>query len=267
MAIEGLSREQSVPVAKPSDDIGVAVEALERLGLVADRDRVAETVAADFAALDSSGTTGEKYIALPNCSRTLWQIIAASDSGEYMGGKKYPKTYVYHNLWTPGAHRGGLQAEEIGRLGLPDQQASDDWQEHARLAVHNPASEHEPLLHFLGLAFDEMYAQEGQDTQLQAITREKQAYEAKHPGCTMVPLDAKAVAFIGLMRRIKDETMPVAWGFMRDATLPRKTVGGDSIVGGVRSDGDRLRLDRSYGNAGGGGVGLSAGPKLELQNF
>lgn len=79
----------------------------------------------------------------------------------------------------------------------------------------------------------------------------------------MTPLNAKAVAFIALTRRIKGETMPIAWGYMRDATLPRKEMmGGLSFVGGVGSYGGGLDLGRSYGRAGSCvGVGLSVGPK------
>ncbi|HEY1644910.1 MAG TPA: hypothetical protein VGF75_00815, partial [Candidatus Saccharimonadales bacterium] len=134
---------------------------------------------------------------------------------------------------------------------------------HARLAVHNPDSEREPLLHFLSQPFDDMYPEDGKKTQLESIDEATATFNAEHEDFEMTPLNAKAVAFIALMRRIKGEDMPMAWGWMRDATLPRKTVRGDSIVGRVGSYDDRLRLRRSRGRADSYiGVGLSVGSKV-----
>ena len=56
--------------------------------------------------------------------------------------------------------------------------------------------------------------------------------------------------------------MPLSWGFMRNASLPRKVVDGFSVVGQVYSYSDQLKLNKSYGDADlNNGIGLSVGPK------
>lgn len=265
MAIEGLRTVPQPNQVDISDEVGASVEALELLGLVEDRDQVTESVKAEFGALDQSGRTGEAYIQLPRGIITLQGLIDVSDSATYSGDKRYPESYVYHNLWTPGAHPDGYKAEDLDNLKLGEQNAT--WLPHARLAVHNPVSEREPLLHFLGLPIDELYAEAGQQTQLEALAEAAKAYEAEHAGFEMTPLNAKAVAMIALTRRIKGQSMPMEWGFMRDGTLPRATVGGVSFVGCVYSYGGQLKLSRSVGSAhSNGGLGVSVGPKqLEPQ--
>lgn len=178
----------------------------------------------------------------------------------YHGDKKYPETYVYDRLWTPGNDPDGYKADDLDNLKLNWRDA--DWKPHARLAVHNPASEQEPLLYFLGQPFDELYAEAGQQTQLDAIAEATKAYNAEHADFEMTPLNAKGIAMIALVHRIKGESMPLTWGFMRDATLPRRTVG-ISLVGDVGSGGDRLRLGGSDGRARSrSGVGVSVGPEV-----
>lgn len=265
MAIEGLRTAPQPNAVNMQDEVDASVEALEMLGLVQDRDRLTETVAADFNALAQSGQTGEAFIQLPRGVITLEGLIAVSDGATYAGDRKYPATYKWGELWTPGAHPDGFRADDLDNLSLGKQ--NGDYPSHARLAVHNPASEQEPLLHFLGKPFDGKYAEPGQQTQLEAVDEAAQVYVAEYQDFVMTPLNAKAVAMIALTRRIKGETMPMAWGFMLDATLPRKSVDGDSVVGYVNSAGDQLRLNRSNGRARSGvGVGLSMGPKvLELQ--
>jgi hypothetical protein len=62
------------------------------------------------------------------------------------------------------------------------------------------------------------------------------------------------------MRRICGQPMPIEWGFMCDGNLPRKTVGGGSIVASVDSDGGQAYFDGGNGSAyDDAGVGLSAG--------
>ena len=265
MAIQGLRSAPQPMEASISDQVGASVEALNMLGLVQDRDQVTESVAAEFRNLEEIGQTGERYIQLPRGIITLQELVTVADSATYPGDKKYPGTYVYSTLWTPGANPHGYKTSDLDNLTLG--QANANWPAHARSAVHNPASEQEPLLHFLGQPYDELYAETGQQTQLEAIAEAAQANEAAHEGFAMTPLNAKAVAMIALTRRIKGESMPLSWGYMRDATLPRKTVDGDSYVGYVNSLGVQLSLSGSLGHASSdSGVGLSVGPKeLELQ--
>lgn len=260
MAIEGLRTAPQPSEVILSDHIGASVEALNILGLVEDRDQVTESVTVEFSALAKSGRTGEAFIQLPRDVITLGDLVSASDSATYADDRKYPESYVYLELWTPGFGAEGYKAEELDNLTLGD---NGDFAPHARLAVHNPASDKEPLLHFLDMPFDDKYAKRKQQTQLDAVEEAVKAYEAEgHENFEMTPLNAKAVAFIALTRRIKGEAMPMSWGFMRDATLPRKSLDGYSVVGGADSVGDRFDLDGSDGDASSGsGVGLSVGPK------
>lgn len=260
MAIEGLRTVPQPSEVNLSDQVGASVEALNILGLVEDRDQVTESVTAEFKSLSQSGRTGEAFVQLPRSVITLADLVHASDSATYSGDRQYPETYVYRELWTPGFDKDGYKAEELDNLTLG---GNGDFAPNARLAVHNPNSVQEPLLHFLDEPYDRKYAEKGQQTQLEAVEEAVKEYEAEgHETFEMTPLNAKAVAFIALTRRIKGETMPMAWGFMRDATLPRKTVDGYSLVGRVDSVGGKFIL---YGSDGGAysdhGVGLSVGSK------
>jgi hypothetical protein len=260
MAIEGLRTVPQPSEVSVSDQVGASVEALNMLGLVEDREQVTESVTAEFSKLNESGRTGEAFVQLPRSVITLADLVQASDGATYSGDRQYPETYIYRELWTPGFDKDGYKAEELDNLTLG---GNGDFAPHARLAVHNPASEQEPLLHFLSQPFDKEYAKKKEQTQLEAVEEAVKAYEAEgHEDFAMTPLNAKAVAFIALVRRIKGEAMPLQWGFMRDATLPRKTVDGSSFVGYVYSDGAGLGLRGSDGDAGSDlGVGLSVGPK------
>lgn len=261
MAIEALKRVE-VPVVKyPSEDIDVAVDALERVALVDDsnREEVRESVKADFEALDAANTAGPRYPALPRRLVSLHQIIKATDSGNYANGAEYPATYLDSDLWTPDNSQ-GYQAEELGNLEAGE--TDDSWAPHIRIAVKNPDSPYDKLLHFLGQPYDEKYAVKGEETQLEAIAKAKEAYESEHEGFALTPLNDSAFAMLSLMARIKGEEMPLASGWMRDATKGRKTVDGDSFVGNFRSNRSKLKFVRDNGNAyPHGGVGLSAGPK------
>src|SRR3990167_1812088 len=245
MTIEGLRNAPSLPQVNITDAVGASVEALDRLDLVNDRERVVETVTADFELINSSGVTGESFVQIPQRLVKLSGLVETLDAGPYPG-RDYPATYIYHALWTPGNNANGYKDEELGNL---EGDETAVWQPHARLAVHNPDSKDEPLLHFLGQPYDAKYAEQGQETQLEAIAKAKQAYESEHEGFNMTPLNANAVAMIALIRRIKGEAMPMEWGFMRDATLPRKFVGGVSFVGDVYSRYGKLKLNDSNGNA------------------
>ncbi|MEO8785336.1 MAG: hypothetical protein ABI221_03490 [Candidatus Saccharimonadales bacterium] len=260
MTIEGLRTAPQPSEVDMSDLIGASVEALNVLGLVEDRDMVTESVAAEFKALGQAGRTGEPYIQLPRGVITLDDLVQASDNVSYANDRKYPESYVYRELWTPGVGTEGYKAEDLDNLTLG---GDGNFVPHARLAVHGPASDQEPLLHFLGMPFDAKSVKRKEPTQLQAVEEAVATYRAEgHKDFAMTALNSKAVGFIALTRRFKGEAMPMTWGFMRDATLPRTTVGGDSVVGYVCSVGDRFNLYRSRGYArSDDGVGLSVGPK------
>jgi hypothetical protein len=253
MAIRGLRTE---PQPSVGDAVGASVEALHMLGLVQDHDEVTKSTAADFAALEGSGRTGELYVRLPQ-SIALAGVIAVLDGGNYPDKKEYPETYVYRKLWTPGTDPNGYTDKDLGNA------TPSAYPAHGRLAVHNPISPREPLLHFLNKPYDEKYAEPGEYTQLMAIAEAAAAYDAEgKPALAMESLTARDVAMIALTRRIKGESMPIQWGLMRDATLPRRTVDGDSFVGVVCSNDGQLELVWSYGYAYSFvGLGLSVGPK------
>jgi hypothetical protein len=258
MAIEGLKAPE---VRNMADEVGASVDALDMLGLVEDREQVTESVKADFASLEDSGVAGEKFVQLPRGVIELPEIIKILDGASYPDGRTYPETYVYDRLWTPGTDPNGYGAFDVGNLAAD--RKDEDWQPHARVAVHNPDSPDEPLLHFLNMPFDNEYAKKRQETQLDAIDKAAQEYGTAHEGFEMTPLNAVGVAMIALSRRIKGEKTPMSWGFMRDATLSRKTVDGGSYVGDVDSLDGGLRFVRSDGRADSGvGVGLSVGPKV-----
>ena len=159
MAIEGLRNAPRPSEVNMSDHVGASVEALNVIGLVEDRDQVTESVTTEYRALSQSGRTGEAFIQLPRGIITLADLVKALDSATYPGDRLYPETYVYEELWTPGFDKGGYEAEELDNLTLG---GDGNFAPHARLAVHNPASVQEPLLHFLDKPFDKEYAKRGQ---------------------------------------------------------------------------------------------------------
>lgn len=101
MSIEGLRDTAGSPKYSISDDVGAAVEALDMLGQINDRDQVARSITNEFSALQAgSGKTGEPYVELPRELISLGGIVAALDKGTFP--ESYPKTYVWDTLWTPG---------------------------------------------------------------------------------------------------------------------------------------------------------------------
>jgi hypothetical protein len=114
------------------------------------------------------------------------------------------------------------------------------------------------------MPFDDRYY--GRKTQLKAINEAISDYGAEgHEGFAMTPLNAKAIVYIGLVRRIKGEPMPIEEGIMLDGTLRRMNVAGYSAIGGVRSYFGQLRLCAFSGNRDPDvGVGLSVGPTVQV---
>ncbi len=257
MAISGVRSSETVPVVN-SDDVGAAVEALSLVAAFDDREAVTAQVRGEFAALAGSSVQGELYIHVPSSVANLGRVAQALDEGSF--GKEYQATYVYGQLWTPGVGQEGYTADELGTLGS----GTGEDQVHARVAVHGTKSQDEPLLHFLCLPYDD-YAKQtwnprAEATQLEKVAEVKQAFEAENTDFNMAPFNANDVAFMALMYRIKGEDMPMSRGFMRDASLSRKSVGGYSVVGSVYSSRGRLRFGLSDGDANDGiGVGLSVG--------
>jgi hypothetical protein len=259
MAIQGLERGVP-PVAEPTTEAGVIVDALERVGLVRDdnREDILRSTEADLAGLEGSGA-GEDLPWTPDELVTLDEVVHALDTGQYLSGREYPESFVYAPLWRRG-DRNGYSAQDLDRFDR--ERPGRGVEPHVRRALHNPNSQLDPKLHFADQPFDEKYAEEGQETQQDAIAKAKAEYEAEHEGFSLIPLNAKSVAWLALIQRIKGEDMPFNDSWMYDATMPRRTVGGFSVVGSVYSGGGVFGLDGGLGLAGpGAGVGLSVGPK------
>jgi len=262
LVIEGLRDVPQPPVvANITDHLEANLEALRIIGMGGDWDKIRETVTAGFLALEGSGRTGEALIQIPRRIITLQGLLDVTEGLRY-GGKDYPKAKVWDNLWTPGTELNSYTAEELDNLTLG---GDGDFEPQVRLAIYNESSDkriEEPLLHFLGQPYDVMYAKKGQLTQPEAITKAVKEYEAEegHEDFAMSPLNAKAVAWIALVRHIKGEQMPMNWGHMRDATLPPKRISQKNCVGYIFSCYGRLCLDKTGGGVDSTiGVGLSVG--------
>lgn len=257
MAISGLQNGEVASLVS-SDDVGAAVEALSLITPLHDRSKVEESVREDFARALESGVSGEPYIHVPDSVASLGQIVQALDNGTFR--TYYLSTDVSHQFWAPGT---GLERYTRDAIGLGDGLVAGR-QVHARIAVRGSEIQEEPLLHFLGLPCDEYARQtwdpEAEATQLEKVAETRQAFEAEHPDFNVVPLDASAVGFIALMRRIKGERMPISCGVMHDASLPRRAVYAGSFVGSVSSYVGQLHLGVMDGRAANYiGVGLSVG--------
>jgi hypothetical protein len=222
MPIEGLRSAPQHNNLHISDEVGAWLGVLDRLGLMQDHDRVAETIIAEIDGLSSCGLAGEPYIYYPQAI-TFQGLVDALDNAQFPR-HVYPPTDINHRVWGPGEHKERYSYHHLDQLAL--RQAHSEWAPQVRLAVYNAQAtpKVDKLLHFLGLPFDEHSGAPGQRTQVEAIEETKQAYETAHKGFVMAPLDTQAVLMIALSRRLhraKVEAMPVSRAYFRDATLPR----------------------------------------------
>jgi hypothetical protein len=132
----------------------------------------------------------------------------------------------------------------------------------ARFALKTGSVSEDPLLQFLGLPYDEMYASEGEPTQLTELLKAQAEFAANEAskGLALTPINAAGFTMLALQARIRGERPPVSWGFMRIPQLGRKFLGGDSVVGCVYSCGGQLKFSDSSGDGSGDvGVGLEVG--------
>lgn len=253
---------EASPVFNVSDDAGANVEAMRLSGLVddANREQSLQAVTDDFTALGKLGVVGgELFVAVPHKQLPLSHRLDVLDSAtKAKYGSDHPKPYVYESLWVPGTQKGSYTDDMLGRLG-PEYDGKQ-WTAHGRIIVPSTENSNEPILHHLNKPFDDKYARKGQETQLEALAKQKAEFEAEHPEANLNPLTSRDVGFVALVRLIKGEPMPMQWGFMRDGSLPRTEVDGDSVVGRVDSYDSRLGLDGGYGRAvSDRGVGVSVG--------
>lgn len=264
MAIQGILEVPQAPGVhlyrtgelNVTEEAGVAVAALNELGIVGDNDQALESTTNDFNALAQLGYDGRLFIRPPAHPSASFDALISAAEGKRP--QDVAELYRYPNLWTPGTEAESYSDDEL------NQTASDLAV--ARLALFNVAdTDVDPLLQHLDVPFDD-YAKNtwgGKTTQLDEIAKDITAFEAKHPEHDMTDIDHRDFAFMALMDRIKgvgSEDMILSHGFMRIQNLGRRSVGGGSVVGCVDSSDGRLRLVWSFGSADPyDGVGVSAG--------
>ena len=269
MAIQGLISPEVVkpkPVFDINEEAETTLEALMTLGVVGeDKEATHKSILNDYTALAETagnlGMTGEAIPSIPYGMLATQQMVEVVDSHSF---GKYPEPYVDDNLWIPGTEDGSYTHEQLAK--------SAGAKPTVRLALHTNESTQDPLLHFLDLPFDDYakkeYTPDAETTQLEAIKSQKEKVETENPEVDVLPLSHRDFLMLALIRRIKGEqkqipaNMPISWGFMRDASLPRTEVDGRSVVGSVRSYRGRLYLALSGGRANfDDGVGIA----LELK--
>ena len=210
---------------------------------------------ADYGQLAGLGYGGRLYPELP-------ADITDADLAEAMKAAR-PKGVspdeVWDPFWTPGTKPQSATVNELNgsATGVT-----------AKLAIHSATpGDYDPVLHFRGLAYDDMYRQPNKPTQLEMFQRTAEKFGAAHEGegASLAAGDHRAYRTWVLMDRLdgvspRDPKFILNQGFMRVPRLGRKSVAGVSCVGGVFSDGGRAYFGGSYGGAHVGyGFGLVAG--------
>jgi hypothetical protein len=227
MPITALERAPQSPQPSVLDDIGANVQALEMQGWVHDRNRedVTRQVANDLTVARQLGEPGEFVVAISQQQVPLNERVLALDGlTKSKFGKRHPETFVDRPLWVPGTKSGSYDDKVLGRLG-PEYDGRE-WVAHGRLILPNPKSTSDPELHHLDKPFDTKYAEEGEETQQEALARQKIEFEARHPYANLNPVPANGVVQWALVRLLKGEPMPLSDGVMRDALAGRTTVVG-----------------------------------------
>lgn len=242
-----------------SDDVAVSTEVISKLGSVlgleVDEEELVESLKPEYDRLRQLGVPGELFVKVKLGNIGLRATFDLIDGKSENGNYQYPKTYIWDKLWVPGNEKGSYTVEDIN---ISD--GSQDYPVHARMALADGPNQNQPLLHFLDQPFDSKYAKKGEQTQLDAIAAAKAEFESTNPEFNLTSLNVVDFAVMAFQGRIKGESMPITWGFMRTADSGRKSLGGGSVVGGVRSDDARLFLVWSDGyRYDYGGVALSVG--------
>ena len=249
----------SYQVGKPdvTEALGVSMEALRWLGLRASEEQLQQ----DYKSVASLGYDGRLLPVLAQGVIDFEDLLAGAEGKRPEG---VPAVYRYDHLWTPGTKNGrkpyqGYTSKELN-AGLTHSTG--------RLMLFNrEKTGYDPILHGLGLSYDEMYNEEGQPTQLDLIAQATEHFMTKHPNHSFGPSETKNYLMLALMDRVRgiEPDSPdfiLNRGLMRDPQLGRKKLADGSFVGYVNSYDSRLRLDGANGVANSGiGVGLLAGPE------
>jgi hypothetical protein len=254
MAIAGLKQVPEIIEPTPSraeEAVSPTIKLLEALGLVDDEPALSTSLLEDFTKLTELGS-GRPYVELPATVTFAQLLKLANDLAVERG---YDKAYQWPSFWVLGTEKESVTSRELNgsargytaRLGLFSEVPSD----------------YDPLLHFCGLPYDDTYREKKQQTQLEAIDQFTRAFTARQPGADLRTADQRDFLvwyIMDLFRGVEPQEIVLALGFMRVEVLGRRTVGGDSCVGDVYSDGGRAGFAGSYGGAlVDYGVGFSAG--------
>lgn len=253
MAIAGLKAVPEITEPAPSrvdEAVEVTIELLKRLDLVDDEQALRDSLSEQFVHLTELGE-GRPYVELP-AAVTFTQLLKLAN--DLVVERGYDKAYRWPNFWVPGTEDESVTDRELNGsvTGFT-----------ARLALFATDSAYDPLLHFCGLPYDDMYRREEQQTQLEAIDQFTADFADQHQGAPLRTADQRDFLvwyIMDLLRGVELQDIVLARGFMRVPALGRRTVIGDSCVGHVDSSGGRAKFGGSYGGASGGdGVGFSAG--------
>jgi hypothetical protein len=226
---------------------GVANQAMHELGLSGpDTDKNLEELTSAFTNLAAVGYDGRLYVR-PSSLVGFDHMVNTAESKRKDG---VASAYFYSNLWTPGTEQNSYTTDELN---------SGPSSHVARLAIFSATDTgYDPLLHDLGKPFDSYKDKnidvnpDGEETQTNVLSDHKVAFESQHPGQSLDDVDHKDFVVLALMDRIRGidtNEQVLSRGYMRIAKLGRRSVGGDSFVGYVRSCVGQLYFDRGCGYA------------------
>ena len=253
MAIAGLKEPLEVVTTEPSpveEAVETTIGMLQRLSLVNDEQALHSSLTGEFTRLVELGK-GRLYVRLPAGVKTSQLIELANTLAVERG---FASVFTWPHFWVPDTEANSLTEQELDGSFVAFT---------AQLALFADSKYDDPLLHFAGLSFDDMYRDNGRPTQLEKIGQAQAEFVAQHPGAALDTCDQRDYLvwyIMDMIRGVPTGELALAQGFMRVPRHGRRRVGGGSCVGVVFSSGGRANLDWSYGNAFvGNGVGLSVG--------
>ena len=255
MAIIGVKEVpvELVPEQSPAEEAAdISFKLLMRLGLVNDEKAALDSLRHDFARCTELGE-GRLYLDLP-AGVTFEQLLELAN--ELARERGFEQASRWPAFWVPRTERESVTVRELNGSAVGYT---------ARVALFAPDSTSvDPLLHFTGFPYDEKYRERRQPTQLEKLAKAQVEFSQAHAGASLRATDHRDFLvwyIMDLLREVSAAQVVLAKGFMRVPVLGRRTVGGGSCVGYVRSFGGQAYFDGSGGGNAFGevGVGLSAG--------
>jgi len=254
MAIIGLKEipVELVPEQSPAEEAAsINLELLKRLNLVNDEKAALDSLRGDFARCTELGE-GRLYLDLP-AGITFEQLLGLAN--ELAKERGFEQAFRWAPFWTSRTERESVTAQELNGVTVGYT---------ARVALFaSDSTSVDPLLHFTGLPYDEKYRERRQPTQLEKLASAQTQFAQANAGASLRAADHRDFLvwyIMDLLREVPAAQVVLVKGYMRVPVLGRRTVDGDSCVGGVHSRDGRADFYGSYGYANDGvGVGLSAG--------